>query len=180
MVDILSGPTVGFKPRKGGKVEALFIPWHRQWSHSLTLGLYMGFAAWILFGWYWALLVTVPFWSHVLSDFTGVMGSNLFWPFTKERFAGLKFFHSSQALPNFFSVWISGLVIVYNANRVAPEPAFTIGPLKYFAIWLGIPAVLAAISLIWYKLEEFSDEELQKNELLEEMADGGEMGMSRD
>ena len=176
-VDILSGPTIEFKPRPGDKVEVIFIPWHRQWSHSFTLGLYLGIAAWILFGWYWALMVALPFWAHVAADCLGFMGGNLFWPFTKERTAGLKLFHASTPLANFFGVWISGLVVVYNANRVAPEPVFHMGPLKFFGIWLGIPALLVALYMfIKKKTQPISEEEEQTRELLEEFADGGELG----
>ncbi|MCD6595692.1 metal-dependent hydrolase [bacterium] len=187
-VDILSGPTIGFKPRKNGKVEVIFIPWHRQWSHSFTLGLYMGLAVFLIMGlingWssglYWASLVAIPFWAHVAADCLGFMGGNLLWPFTKERTPGLKFFHASEALANFSGVWISGLVIVYNANRIAPEPQFTMGPIKFFAIWLGIPALVVALYLlIDKKRKNITAEQEQTRELLDEVADGGALGGGR-
>ena len=184
-VDILSGPTIGFKPRKNGKVEVIFIPWHRQWSHSFTLGLYMGLATFLVMGlisgWssglYWASLVAIPFWAHVAADCLGFMGGNLFWPFTKERTPGLKLFHASEALANFAGVWISGLIIVYNANRIAPERQFTMGPIKFFSIWAGIPAMVVILYLaIDKKRKKITDEQEQTRELLDEIADGGALG----
>ena len=185
-VDIMSGPTIGFTPRKNGKVEVVFIPWHRQWSHSFTLGAYLGIATFIVAaliggigkGLYWGSLVAIPFWMHVAADCLGFMGGNLLWPFTRERTPGLKLFHASAPLANFFGVWASGLVIVYNANSVAPEPVFSMGPLKYFAIWLGIPAALTAVYSWLSKRREITDEQEQTRELLEELADGSAMGSS--
>jgi len=183
-VDILSGPTIGFKPRPGGNVEVVFIPWHRQWSHSFTFGAYLGVAAFILMGiiggWrnglYWASLVAIPFWMHVFADCFGFMGGNLLWPFTKERTAGLKLFHASEPLANFFAVWLSGLVVIFNANRVAPEPVFQMGPLKFFAIWLGIPVVILSAITWLSRRRKMTDEQEQARELLEEIADGEEFG----
>ncbi|RKZ35217.1 hypothetical protein DRQ33_00160 [bacterium] len=176
-VDILSGPTIGFKPRSGDNVEVVFIPWHRQWSHSFTLGLYLGLAAWILFGWYWALMVALPFWAHVAVDCMGFMGGNLAWPFTKERTSGLKLFHASAPLANFFGVWTSGLIIIYNANAVAHQPQFSMGPLKYFGIWLGIPALISALYVYFGKKHrKLKEEQEQERELLDEISDGAELG----
>ncbi len=175
-VDILSGPTIGFKPRPGDKVEVVFIPWHRQWSHSFTLGAYLGIAAGIIFGWYWALLVALPFWAHVAADCFGFMGGNLLWPFTKERTPGLKLFHASEPMANFFAVWASALVVIYNANRIAPQPVFSMGPVRFFAIWLGLPLAAATAYKILSRRRELSAEEEQIRELLEEVADGGELG----
>jgi len=179
-VDILSGPTLGLKPRKKGKVEVIFIPWHRQWSHSFTMGIYLGLAAWLLFGWYYALLVAIPFMAHVAADCLGFMGGNLFWPFTKERISGLKFFHASAPLANFFGVWISGLIIVYNANRVAFQKAFEMGLIQFFLIWLGIPALIVVVySYIIKRAKPLSAEQEQAREFLDEVADGTDFGSAK-
>lgn len=192
-IDILSGPTLSFKKRDGSKehkqemdtgtssdkVEALFIPWHRQWSHSFTLGLYLGIITTLLFGWYWGLMVAVPFWGHVAVDCFGYMGGNLFWPFTKERTGGLKFWHASQSLPNFFAVWASILVVIYNANSASAEPIFRWGPLKFFAVWLGIPILLSAIYVYFIKPKQITPQEEQMQELLNEIAEGGDFGGMR-
>ena len=178
-VDILSGPTMGFEPTDDGRVEAVFIPWHRQFSHSFTLGLFIGLAFWALFGWYWALMTAIPFWAHVFFDCFGYMGGNLFWPITKKRTGGLRLFHASSPLANFFGVWTSAAVIVFNMNRFAPNPVFAMSAPRFFALWVGIPAAITGIyiSLTKRKLPKISPEEEQIREFAEEIADGEEMGM---
>ncbi|MDY0146050.1 MAG: hypothetical protein RBS84_08715, partial [Kiritimatiellia bacterium] len=37
-VDIFDGPTIGLKPMDNGDLDLEFLPWHREWSHSLTVG----------------------------------------------------------------------------------------------------------------------------------------------
>ena len=49
--DIFSGPQFGFQPTKDG-VRVEFIPFHRKWSHSLTLALIMGVFAYFIVGMY--------------------------------------------------------------------------------------------------------------------------------
>ena len=186
-VDILSGPTIGFTPRKEGKVEVVFIPWHRQWSHSFTMGIYLGIAAFIIAGLlgginkglYWAALVSIPFLLHVAADCLGFMGGNLFWPFTKERIGGLKFFHASAPLANFFAVWLSGLIVLFNANKVATEPIFQLGPLAFFGIWLGIPALIVWVYVKLSRRKTISEEQEQTRELMEEIADGSALASAR-
>lgn len=41
-VDIFDGPTVGLKPMENGDLDLEFLPWHREWSHSLTVGAFLG------------------------------------------------------------------------------------------------------------------------------------------
>jgi len=130
-------------------------------------------------GLYWASLVAIPFWAHVAADCLGFMGGNLAWPFTRERTPGLKFFHASTPLANFFGVWLSGLVVIFNANRVAPEPVFKMGPLKFFAIWAGIPMLLSAIYVWLSKKRVITSEQEQTRELLEEIADGEALGSAK-
>ena len=189
-IDILNGPEFSFRPTKDGKIEVIFLPWHRQWSHSYTMGLALGMWSWIgsiVFGnmaffpglltWlgiiggfsagfflikkffrsFWgrlsatlfyfvgtfvsALLLgrtfgvspfsspyylylvipTLGFWTHITEDMLGFMGGNLLWPITTDRTRGLKISKASDPIPNFFFIWTSLLVILWNLDRFAPK-----------------------------------------------------------
>ena len=87
-VDIFDGPTIGFKPMDNGDLDLEFLPWHREWSHSLTvgaiLGVLLGAVAWWASGWTmaWQVFVTIAacYGVHVVEDQLGHMGSNIFYP----------------------------------------------------------------------------------------------------
>jgi hypothetical protein len=72
------------------------------------------------------------------------MGSNLFWPLTRRRTRGLGLFHSTDALPNLFCVWLGTLLVVYNLDRFAAEPIlrpwpfFGLGMALPWAVWIGV------------------------------------------
>ena len=128
VADIFDGPSVGFVPRADGGFDLEFLPWHREWSHALTVGLFLGllwalvsccFGAWTLA---WQGLATIAgcYAVHVLEDQLGHMGSNLFWPFTRRRTSGLRLMPSGDALPNFTAVWISCVLIFWNLSRRQP------------------------------------------------------------
>ncbi len=127
-VDIFDGPTVGLNPNDKGDLDLEFLPWHREWSHALTVGLFLGIL-WALacccfgaFALAWQGLVTIAgcYAIHVIEDQLGHMGSNLFYPFTKRRTEGLHWMHSGDGLPNFTAVWLSCLVIFYNLSLNQP------------------------------------------------------------
>jgi len=40
-VDIFDGPSFKFTRNEAGQVEIDFLPWHRNWSHSLTVGAFL-------------------------------------------------------------------------------------------------------------------------------------------
>ncbi|MCK9223453.1 MAG: metal-dependent hydrolase [Candidatus Muirbacterium halophilum] len=152
-IDIFSGSDFSFR-KSGDKVEALFIPWHRRWSHSLTLGIFFGIAGWLLLKLFgvmnahvYGFVFSLGFCTHVLEDQLGYMGSNLFWPFTKERMNGLHWMRSGDALPNFTTVWISCLIILFNLNRFAPEAnkAFHMSWVEFAGYTFFIPLVLLLI-----------------------------------
>ena len=42
-IAIMTGPCFEFAKRDDGKMEIVFLPWHRQWSHSFTLGMLIAF-----------------------------------------------------------------------------------------------------------------------------------------
>lgn len=147
-VDIFSGPSFEFKRMKDGSVEAEFLPWHRRWSHSLTLGIFFGIIGYIIAGllsgdWMLAriygLVIGGGFCVHVIEDQFGFMGSNLFWPFTKERVIGLKWMRSSDAWPNFITVWIAVLCIIWNLNRFSDTPAFHSSLVEFLGYTFFLP-----------------------------------------
>jgi len=142
-VGIFSGPDFAFE-FEDDKVRIDFIPWHRQWSHSLTLGLIMGPLGFAIYaGWAGLFagnlkeffnplainaffMAILALWSHILVDQTGHLGSNLFYPFTKKRSQGLEWTTSASVFPNIFVNYISIATIIWNINAFAPVPAFTL------------------------------------------------------
>ncbi|MEM2900894.1 MAG: metal-dependent hydrolase [Thermoplasmata archaeon] len=148
-VQIFSGPDFEFVP-VGDKVRVDFIPWHRRWSHSFTYGAALGFLGFILgyiftptylldaefgrvyFGLIGWGIATFGFWGHVIEDQTGLMGSNLFPPFTKDRTKGLSMKYpgfgnarSADAIPNFIWNWSAVAIAIYNFNMFSYVRAFT-------------------------------------------------------
>ncbi len=158
-VDIFSGPSFEFAPSQGGDaVEVIFLPWHRRWSHSLTLAAVLGAAMFLVgaaLGWLGnpgdpaaalglgglcGLISGLAAAAHILEDQLGHMGSNLFYPFTRKRMAGLKLLRSGDAIPNFLTVWASLVIILFNLDRFSAAPILE--PISYFATALVIPAAL--------------------------------------
>ena len=143
-VDIFSGPSFAFVPKTGG-VEVQFLPWHRAWSHSLTLAALLGLIVGLISGSLQAGLVTAfGMAAHILEDQLGYLGSNLFWPLTKERTSGLKLIHSGDAIPNFLAVWIALQLIFFNLDRFsAPvqNRAPLLEPVSFFLLTVVLPCV---------------------------------------
>lgn len=160
-VDIFSGPSFKFE-RRDGELHVRFLDWHRRWSHSLTLaaGLGLGTAGiaalvdWVTRG----SVTGTPLWaglvaglglaSHVLEDQLGFLGSNLLYPFTRERTPGLGLFHSGDALPNFLTVWIGMAVTLLNLDRCAAQPRWDAG--WFLALAVVLPAALLG-GLSWWR-----------------------------
>ncbi len=145
-VDIFSGPSFSFE-RKGDGVQIVFLPWHREWTHSLVVALAVGLLAGLLVGLFggWPLgLVAgvcgaVGFATHVLEDQIGAMGSNLFWPFTHRRYAGLNLVRSGDAIPNFLTVWLACATILFNLDRFSATPRLG---LVYIVYAIIVPAAV--------------------------------------
>ena len=157
-VDIFSGPSMTFYRHPGtDEVEAMFIEWHRRWSHAFTTGAFLAgilalimlpFAgiekAWIAFR-----VSVIGYSAHVIEDQMGHLGSNLFWPFTKFRTKGFGWWHASDALPNFGTVTLSWMIIIWNVNATAPQPAFYVDPLTFFGLLWALPfSILVAVAMI--------------------------------
>lgn len=139
----LGGPSLRLsKGRSGLQIE--FLPWHRQWSHSLVLALALGLLAGALLGPTAGLVAGLGYAVHVLEDQLGYLGSNLFWPLTQRRFDGLKLIHSGDAIPNMMTVWVSLTLLLLNLDRARETPLIAVGP--YLALVVALPS-LALIAI---------------------------------
>ncbi len=149
-VDIFDGPTVGLKPMENGDLDLEFLPWHREWSHSLTvgamLGVLVGILAFFVSGWSaaWQCFVTIAacYGVHVVEDQLGHMGSNIFYPLTKLRTPGLQWMHSGDGMPNFLAVWISCLLIFWNLYRGQPAMTYHFSFVHLMMVGLVIPGLV--------------------------------------
>lgn len=162
-ISIMSGPCFEFVKRDEDKIEIVFLPWHRTWSHSFTLGLLMAFIVglisfftiseganpelyfiprWMLY----PLIILFGSAVHIIEDSTGFMGNNLFYPFTKDRTNGLGFMSASDALPNFFFVWTSLICILYNLDRLRFNPSENLpaieSPLAFWGWFYVLPVAI--------------------------------------
>jgi membrane-bound metal-dependent hydrolase YbcI (DUF457 family) len=144
-VDIFSGPSFAFVPKPHG-VEVQFLPWHREWSHSLTLAAFLGLLVALIGQSAQAGMVAgFGMAAHILEDQLGYLGSNLFWPFTKDRSAGLKLIHSGDAIPNFLAVWTALCLILFNLDRFsAPvqHRSIMLEPVSFLVLALIVPYVI--------------------------------------
>jgi hypothetical protein len=139
-VDIFDGPIFEMDPCEAGTVVPRFIPWHRQWSHSLLAGMVLGLAGWFAFGVLAGIVMLAALLAHALADQLGHMGSNLLFPFRKQRFAGMRLMHSGDAAANLSAVWFSCVVIFWNLSRHASLPAGTVNAGKLAFFGLAVPA----------------------------------------
>ncbi len=149
-VDIFDGPTIGLKPLPNGDLDLEFLPWHREWSHSLTvgamLGVLVGAIAYFISGWAmaWQCFVTIAacYGVHVVEDQLGHMGSNIFYPITKLRTPGLHWMHSGDGMPNFLTVWICCLLIFWNLYRGQPAMTYHFTFLHLMLVGLVVPGLV--------------------------------------
>ncbi|MGB9636597.1 MAG: metal-dependent hydrolase [Thermoplasmata archaeon] len=198
-VSILSGPDFEMR-RDGNKVRLEFIPWHRRWTHSLSLGLLLGAIGALVFSAIYGFstmslvvfgIITGGFWGHVIVDFFGLMGSNLFPPFTKKRIKGLGLCRSSDALPNFFTNYTLLLIIIWNLDAFSGSPklhmpwvdmfsgitagnpvaTYWVGTINYVLYFIVVPLILIYLAVYIltgkYKEELKSPEELDKERAAE-------------
>ena len=165
-VDIFSGPSFALEWRND-RVEIDFIPWHRQYSHSLFMALLFGALCGALF--YFidrnlfltaGLIGAGAVLAHVMEDQLGYLGSNLLWPLTRVRSTGLKLIHAGDAIPNFFTVATCCMLIVYNLDRFSPQPQID-ARLYWGVLWL--PLLLA---LLYFFVKKFRTDLLSRIPLL--------------
>jgi hypothetical protein len=146
-VDIFDGPTFGFEKDADGSVVLHFLPWHREWTHSLVMGALLAVAGGLIWDWRASAVIMGGYTVHVLEDQLGFMGSNLFFPLTKIRFPGIHIMRSGDAFPNFAAVWFSCLLIFWNVYRAMPEPMYQFGFLKLMLYGAVLPIGIFAILL---------------------------------
>jgi len=138
-IDILSGPCFRFE-RRDDAVHVTFLPWHRRWSHSLMLVVALGLAGGALLGPVFGTAIALGVAIHLLEDQLGFMGSNLSWPFTRQRTEGLRLIHSGDPVPNFLTVWVAVALTLFNLDRFSAAPRLPAGP--YLLLAVALPAVL--------------------------------------
>jgi membrane-bound metal-dependent hydrolase YbcI (DUF457 family) len=141
-MDIFSGPSFRFE-RKGNAISVTFLPWHRAWSHSLTVAVGLGVIVGLLLGWLPGIVAALSYAVHVLEDQLGAMGSNLFWPFTRVRFPGLNLLRSGDAIPNFLTVWTACALTLFNLDRFADVSRLATAPYLLGVIMLPFVALVA-------------------------------------
>ncbi|MCW1968212.1 MAG: metal-dependent hydrolase [Anaerolineae bacterium] len=117
-----------------------FLPWHRQRTHSLLLAAGLGVLVGGLLGWTAGLVAGLGYAVHVLEDQLGYMGSNLWWPLTSERTAGLKWLHASDAPANAATVWLSLSLLLLVLDRARDAPLLPLLP--YLLLVVGLPSLL--------------------------------------
>jgi len=163
-VETTEGPSFEFQ-RAGDEdeIEISFLPWHRRWSHSLILAAVFGLAAGALFGAIAGWVVGLTFATHVLTDQFGQTGSNLWWPFTQRRSAGLKWIHAGDPMLNFVTVLVAGGLILYNLNRYAAPALYESNLFLFWAVLLP-----ASVGLLFYAAGQ-RDRRAQPPEALSEM-----------
>lgn len=172
-VDAFAGPTIALQ-REAGGVRAVFLPWHRTWSHSLLLGAAFALAVAMVWRPLYGVLLGIGIAMHIIGDQLGYMGSNLFWPVTRRRTHGIGLFHSGEALPNLLTVWLGVLVIACNVDRASASPALrllTFLSLSALLLW----AVLVASSR-WRRRRRAADATDPQLIPIEDLPVEGEMG----
>jgi membrane-bound metal-dependent hydrolase YbcI (DUF457 family) len=127
---------------EGAPVRIEFLPWHRTWSHSLVLAALAGVVCSLWMGWTAGVVAALGYAVHVLEDQLGYMGSNLFWPFTRNRSDGLGLLHSGDTIPNMVTVWLSIMLLLLNLDRARDIPLLPFGP------YLGFGVVLPTLLLV--------------------------------
>lgn len=187
-IDIFSGPSFKFE-RRGEQLYVHFLDWHRRWSHSLTLAAALGLGAagvaalvelltqgsitrtplWV------GLVMGLGFVGHVLEDQLGFMGSNLFYPFTRDRTTGLQLLHSGDAIPNFLTVWTAVMLILLNLDRFSGQPR--LDPWwAFLGLAVALPVILLGGVYQWQRRREEpqATESLRQRDIVSE-AEGTEI-----
>lgn len=170
-VDIFDGPTVSFEPDGKGGVVQHFLPWHRNWSHSLLMGALYGTIGALMWDGRAALVIFAGNAVHVLEDQMGLMGSNLFFPLTRRRVTGMKLMRSGDALPNFATVWLSCLLIFWNVVRFSPPSYLTAGLTLWQILLSGAVAPAAIVLMLFWILKRIGQTETLLKDDLEEESD---------
>ena len=157
--------------RRDNKLHVHFLDWHRRWSHSLTLAAAVGLVTGLLFGKWAGIVAGLGFAGHVLEDQLGFMGSNIFYPFTKERSTGLQLLRSGDAIPNFLTVWTSVALILFNLDRFSAQPR--LNPSWFLGLAVVLPVAVLGGLYQWQRRRGRPEarESLQQRDIVSEMAE---------
>lgn len=142
-ISILDGPVLGFTPAADGRsVRVEFLPWHRVWSHGVPMAAATGAAGWLIGGPWTGLIAFSALMSHVALDQLGFMGGSTLYPFVKSRTAGRRLMHSGDPAPNFWTVWLSCLVIFWNLHAASGEAVRGFNAARLFFYGCAAPAAI--------------------------------------
>lgn len=150
-MDIFSGPSFAFHPLPDGRIDSRFIPWHRQWTHSLPVAAAAGLAVASLLGPVPGCIAAGAWALHAGVDQLGFMGSNLLFPFTRRRLPGLQWIASGNSLANLGAVWFSCLLVYWNLARMSSGSA---APSLVHLILYGTVIPLAIAAWLRRRLED--------------------------
>lgn len=147
-IDIFSGPSLAFE-RANNAVQVTFVPWHRVWTHSLLMALFLG-AIGALIAPVYGLVMALAALAHLLADQMGAMGCNIFFPLTRSRTRGFRWMRSGDAIPNFLTVWISLAVLFLNLDRFSETPSIPVWP--YVLGIIMVPCLFFLGLAVWDRL----------------------------
>lgn len=152
VIEGFGGASMGLR-RSGDLVEIGFLPWHHTWSHSFVAGILFAIPilliAWALgyrHGFDLFLASILGYWLHVVEDQFGVMGSNLFWPFTKRKIPGFRIGESSSFETNFGTAYMAMMTMIWGFSSAQPQPPIQVDPLLYLLVVLGPGLALYLVS----------------------------------
>ncbi len=138
-IEELGGPSLKLIPTDSG-VRIEFLPWHREWSHSLLIALGLGLLLGLLIEPRAGIVAALGYSIHIFEDQLGFMGSNLFAPLSRARTNGLKLLHSGDTIPNVVTVWLALTLTLLNLDRAQDTPLIAAGP--YLAFVVCLPSAL--------------------------------------
>jgi membrane-bound metal-dependent hydrolase YbcI (DUF457 family) len=144
-INILDGPSFEMQRIADGRVTPRFIPWHREWSHSVVIGLVFALAAMLIWGTLAGIITFCAYTLHVFVDQLGFMGSAWLFPFRRARSEGMKVLHSDTPHLNLAAVWFSCLLIFWNLYAVTSwrVPHFNLARLVLYGAVIPAAAHLA-------------------------------------
>lgn len=145
IINAFDGPMFRMAPRADGRVCPEFLPWHRQWSHSLVTWAVVAAAVGTFVGWTAGAIALAAAAAHVLVDHLGFMGASLFYPLRRNRMSGLRLAHSGEMLPNLTLVWLSCVFVFWRLHDASPF-AGRLSDVRYFLYAGVLPIALIAVA----------------------------------